>query len=312
MVLTRQQAKAASIASNAMDFNTDSASDDEYDIFGDEGTEGTDEMSDCRMSEASDVFCYLAKQVKAGRFPVWVELPTALVMSIFRFIGPGHYFYVALTCKVFQKCYKKASENDFNWRWSSTFYRNGSATISCAVHALSDERQQFIFSFEERLPIIAWAIRLGRKKILHFMYESEWFSHASANKCAETGNVEVICWMWTMRSFTTKEHFHYDDSLYDYFDREEFIIKLNLIKLHYDKTLMRKLNREEYSRNERVDIRDLPTQGWVPRRNIPDDWDSFMSQRAHTEIETRYNDFMELVDDNVATFFEFPYELTYN
>jgi hypothetical protein len=91
--------------------------------------------------------------------PLWCDLPLELLMIIFCFMGPGHYLYMALTCKLFCHLYKEASLEceACHEQWSITLYRNGGASIKCATLAMKLYPKKFAL-LEYRLYLILGVI----------------------------------------------------------------------------------------------------------------------------------------------------------
>jgi hypothetical protein len=189
-----------------------------------------------RTFDSGSLFSFDSDSEAKPTIPNWCDLPLELLMIIFRFTGPGHYLYVALTCKLFRRLYKEASSECEAWHkngWKITLYMNGGASIGCA--ALAMELYPDVFDKSEyRLYLISGAIRTNHPNVVNWMFANDWFWYVTADKCAQLGAVEVIVWMWLRGSFSDLDSDDYDTTLAKYFDGDGFTLKADEVRKHYD------------------------------------------------------------------------------
>ena len=141
-------------------------------------------------------------------------LPEEVLRNIFgTFLGPGHYRYVAGTCRVFWHAYKSAMPEQHNHK---TFYRSAAASVPCAALCLRESHSIRQIALEAarggQIDVIVWAKNRGCECDYRLFYEAarsgqlevfewadtnglEWVLSGAAAGAASAGHVRLLEWM---------------------------------------------------------------------------------------------------------------------
>jgi hypothetical protein len=145
-------------------------------------------------------------------------LPVEVLGHLFvMFLGPGHYRYVAGTCRAFAEAYGKVM-NDHNGR--KTTWESAAASVPCARLCLNEAesvvsialpaaqngqidvidflyRNDFYWYWDSQL--YSKAAMFGHVKVLEYgmkyRYSQPWKDSEVANSAAKSGQVDVLEWM---------------------------------------------------------------------------------------------------------------------